>query len=985
VGVRGRVASPLFVGRREELSILEAALARARDGEGSLTLVGGEAGIGKSRLIGELAARAELAEMVVALGECLPLSDAELPFAPVLEALRSLEADSSALSLTDDAGEGQTPGLPVNPEGWQGPAFERLLARLTAAARARPLLLVLEDFQWADSSTRDFVSFLVRATRREPLAIVVSYRSDELGLRHPSLPFVLELERTGRASRIDLAAFTRSELREQVAAILEQPPPAELVDGLHERSDGNPFFTEELLATRASGEPASSDASLPASLRDTLLARVHAQPPSARRVLRVAAVAGRSVEHPLLAAVVELDDKDLNDALRETVEGRLLTNDPGAAGYSFRHALLREAVYADLLPGERQSLHRAYAQALRDHGAAAGAPAEPGELAHHWYSAGEPAEALEASLAAAAAAERLHASREAWLHYRRALEVWDLAATPEQDRALARVEVSRRAAEAGLRSGQAESAIELGRAVLADAEERRDRVAEALARERLGRYLWTVGREQDAMHEYGRAVELLPSEAPSEERAIVLAGDAQALMLMGHTRQSNARCEEALAVAREAGADSIEANVLSTMCSNLCAVGDFEGGVRAAKEAAKIARRSGLVEQLMRSYVNGSDALDRGGRVDESIAMAREGVQLARELGADGNWGNFLRAEIAARLIEKAEWDRAERLLEDAIDTGPAGPAAAIGYVHLAELLALRGDFDRSREAVLDGADQVPESRATQWHAPVAIASATLELWAGRPEAAARIVSDALSREGETELLSYSAKLYELGARACADIASAALRDDATVVREKAVARALLERFDRTALRLIGGIAPGVAACRATAAAEQSRIANFGDAALWEEAQRRWDESGSRFDGAYARWRRADAILAAGGDRRQAQALVREAHAAAVALDARPLREGIERLAVRGRLELAPEERPAEQSNPLLERLELTPRELEVLALVADGMTNREIAAELFISEKTASVHVSRILAKLSVPNRTAAAAAAHELGVTRG
>ncbi len=386
----------------------------------------------------------------------------------------------------------------------------------------------------------------------------------------------------------------------------------------------------------------------------------------------------------------------------------------------------------------------------------------------------------------------------------------------------------------------------------------------------------------------------------------------------------------------------------------------------------------------MRSYVNGSDALDRGGRVDESIAMAIEGVALARRFGSDGNWGNFLRAEIAARLIQKAEWDRAEQLLEEAIDTSPAGTAAAIAYVHLAELLALRGNFERAREAVLGGAEQVPESRASQWQAPVAIASATLELWAGRPEAAAQVVSESLARAGDTELLSYTAKLYELGARACADIAAASVRDEAAVVREDAVATALLEHFDRTASRLIGGLAPAVAACRATAVAEQSRIAGLGDEILWEDAQRRWDEARSRFDGAYARWRRADALLATGGDRGLARTLVQEAHEVATALGARPLREGIERLAVRARLELAAQQPPAPPANPMLERFELTPRELEVLALVADGMTNREIAAELFISEKTASVHVSRILAKLSVPNRTAAAAAAHELGVTR-
>jgi DNA-binding CsgD family transcriptional regulator len=164
-----------------------------------------------------------------------------------------------------------------------------------------------------------------------------------------------------------------------------------------------------------------------------------------------------------------------------------------------------------------------------------------------------------------------------------------------------------------------------------------------------------------------------------------------------------------------------------------------------------------------------------------------------------------------------------------------------------------------------------------------------------------------------------------------------------------------------------------------------SRLGGVGDERLWADAQSRWDGSGHPFDAAYARWRRADALLGAGGDRRAAQTLLQEARGIAVELHAQPLREGLEQLARRGRIELTVDQQPAGRPDPLLEQLELTPRELEVLALLSDGRTNREIATELFISDKTASVHVSRILAKLSVPNRTAAAAAAHQLGITRG
>ena len=469
----GRVSSPRFVDRRRELLAIEAALETSRGGRGSVVFVGGEAGIGKSRLISELAGRAEREGMTVAVGECLPLGDGELPYAPVVGALRSLMAQREGSELEEMLGSvrgelavllpelasdrGGVASPPVG-EGSQARLFEQLLALLASAARARPLVLVVEDFQWADRSTCDFFSFFVRAARREPIALIISYRSDELRRGHPLRHCMLELERTGRALRVELGPFTRAEVREQVAAILDESPPAALVDRLLERSEGNPFFTEELLASSLEpGEP------LPDSLRDTLLARVEARSTVVRRVLRIAAVTGRTVDHALLAAVAELSEDDLTDALREAVENYLLAPDCATVGYSFRHALLREAVYSDLLPGERRNLHLRLAQTLAAQPALAGAKAAgAAELAHHWYAANELPQALAALVSAGVAAQHVCAPGEAWEHYERALGIWDRVAPAPGELPLERVEVLRRAADAALMTGEEERAITPG-------------------------------------------------------------------------------------------------------------------------------------------------------------------------------------------------------------------------------------------------------------------------------------------------------------------------------------------------------------------------------------------------------------------------------------------------------------------------------------------------------------------------------------------
>jgi predicted ATPase len=399
----GRMASPTFVGRIEELELLEAARVRAADGEPAVVLVGGEAGVGKTRLVDELTSRCAAAGMLMLSGGCVPVGGG-LPYAPIVEALRPLPAElgvDAVLDLTGPSWRELARLLPDLGEPEAGPPgqaaqarlFEVLLGLLTRLSEQTPVALMVEDLHWADQSTRDLLAFLVRNLRRERLLVVATYRSDEPRTDRLG-PWLAELDRGGPVQRLELARLDRGETAAQLVGILGAAPPADLVDAIFGRSEGNPFFTEELLSSVRAGTDA-----LPPTLRDLLRGRVEALPERSQDLLATVAVAGRQVPHRLLASVAGLNHRELADALRVVVAHQLLVIRPGEDGYEFRHALLREVVDADLLPGERARLHAALAQTLTD---------QP-ELAAHWDAAGEPTRALPARVQAGLAAERAHA------------------------------------------------------------------------------------------------------------------------------------------------------------------------------------------------------------------------------------------------------------------------------------------------------------------------------------------------------------------------------------------------------------------------------------------------------------------------------------------------------------------------------------------------------------------------------------------------
>ena len=467
----GRISSPRFVGRGKELAWLDGALA---SGGPRTLLLGGEAGIGKTRLLAEFGARAQAAGARVLTGSCLHVGAGTLPYAPVSQALRQLvrQVDPPVLAelarafrpelgrLVPDLG-GPDPVAPTVGELGRARLFEGLLRLLERLAAERPLVLAVEDVHWADRSTLDLLSFVVPNLVESAVVLVVTYRSDELHRRHPLRGFLAELERSGRVERLELGRLGRRELGELLAGILGEPPAPALVDEILARSEGNPFFAEELLAARVGGVGGSAE--LPEALRDLLLARVEALPEATQRMLQVAAVAGRRVDHDLLAEVAAQPPERLVELLREAVTHHLLVVDGGSGAYAFRHALVQEAIYDDLLPVQRPPLHAASAHALaaRIEGEGGAGAAELGRLAYHWYAAHDLGRALLASVQAGQAAEAAFALAEAAGHYERALELWEQAPEAAANSPLDPSSLLQRAAQAASRVGEGARAVAL--------------------------------------------------------------------------------------------------------------------------------------------------------------------------------------------------------------------------------------------------------------------------------------------------------------------------------------------------------------------------------------------------------------------------------------------------------------------------------------------------------------------------------------------
>ncbi|WP_088289484.1 LuxR family transcriptional regulator [Kineosporia sp. A_224] len=989
------VADAPFVGRAEPLRRLAGLLDGAAAGRPAAVVVGGDAGVGKTRLVAELDALARARGFVVATGRSVDLGAGGLPYLPFVDAVRSLtRTDGPAADVVRHSTAewpvllhlvGRAGDSPRLDDSDRLPLFDAaasLLARL--AEEVAPLLLVLEDVHWADPSTRDLLRFLLSRLGSERLLVTLTVRTDDLHRRHPVRPLLAELVRLPGVERVDLQPFDEAELGRLLTSVAGGAVPASLVEDIARRCGGNAFFALELLAAAGAGS-AAAPADLPWALSDVLMTRVEGLSAPAVEVVRAASVAGRCVTDRLLRAVVAdaAPGTAPEPALREALDWHVLVAD-GDGTFSFRHALLQEAVYSDLLPGERVRLHAAYARALA---------ADPGDdeegrwadLAEHALRSHDTAAALTASWQAALDAVARLAPLAAHEHAETALGLWDAVPADRRPDGLDHIALLVFAATVTGQSGDRPRAVALATAARDEALATGDRLRVAHARRHLARQLYGADLIDACIEEASLARAALLDHPPSEDLVWATAVLANAKSNFGDGAVTADLATQGLLWARELGLAAAEADLLVTLSLVRPGPSDgtgADGGGAAADDgtawllrARERARAAGEHSIELRALWNLGRARHEVDDLAGAVTIYREVQERAAQTGLGASlYAVEVRLALVEVLFRRGEWDEALRVA--------AAPGLRLGRRDTASLqvAAQRVVVERTPEAFAAVEQRVraagrDETAALNAWADISlhVHGAVASTWCGAPDAAVAHVEAALARltaeDDELHLVSIRAAAHGLAALAQQGHAADPARADAFLERAErafAGARPLAAR----------GVGPEAVAWLTRARVDRARVARAGrpdgaDVEPWQQVLA--VVPGQPYEEALARYRLAEALVAA-GDRDGAAAQALPAYTTAVAFGARPLRAALEALGRRARLDLGAG--VPSSDGPL------TPREAEVLRLVAEGLTNRAIGERLFISEKTASVHVSNLMAKLGASGRAEAVAIAGRRGL---
>ncbi|WP_030241361.1 helix-turn-helix transcriptional regulator [Streptomyces sp. NRRL S-350] len=1000
-----------LVGRDGELGDLLAALARARAGKSGAVVVSGEAGIGKTRLIAEFAAAATREGALVLTGRCVDTRSAlpYLPFAEIVQqavAAGRLPERDGALRLLAD---GPTPGDDRSPGRVR--MFSAVLAAVRHLARETPVVLVAEDLHWADRSSLDLLAFLLSRLGTGPVLTVTSHRSDDLGRGHPLRRVLAELYRLPHVHRLELAPLAQEKTLGLVRALVrataaaadqaEPPPDTAELEHIARRCDGNPFFAEELVAAGTGAHSGGPTGARSGGLSEVLTARIEHLAEPARSLLRAAAVIGHPAPADTLGALAELDGADLDDALQQALDHGVLApepprNAPPAAvaveRFGFRHALLRESVYDSLLPGRRARLHTRCADLLEKLGGSAA------EVAHHALAAHDFPLALDASVRAARDAAHRGAFSEVLAHSERALDLWPSVPDAAAVAGASAVGMTRLAAMGAGDSGEPERALALQRKAVELAEADGDPAVAAATRLRYGlRLLEFPGRAEQAARQAEIALRLLAAAPPSADRAWSHALLARALNRLGRPGEAAEQAASAVRDAVAAGSQAAFAPGTDPYGPECDALG-AEADARITLAFAGL-RRPGAAEVLaeMRQYGGVSGHFGVELRAHYGLGLARllagdpagavaefaAGEERADRTGTTwSEYGLRLRTARAVALFRAGDWTGAAAALR--ADHPAPGSALIRRQLEAAGtvLAAARG------EAVtdLDGRPVAP-------HLALLAAQARAEaaLWRDRPENAADVVRRALDRDRDRGEDSAARRAEELPLYALGATAHGRLGDADAVAALAALART------RAGDAPARGWLAWIDAEHRTALGEATAEQWAGVAAAFAPAE---GGCGDHYRRAQALWRRAEVLVRTrtpGADRRAGHALRAQAgadleQAARIArrLGAAPLLAAVEDLA--GRIGVRPSAPTGAAGGPTASGASdtgaggaggvadgpLTGRERSVLALVAQGLTNREVGERLFISEKTVSVHLTRVMAKLGAGSRTEAVDAAH-------
>jgi DNA-binding CsgD family transcriptional regulator/tetratricopeptide (TPR) repeat protein len=990
-------ASPL-IGRTEDLGRL-LAVSGLDDDAGGLVLVSGDAGIGKSRLITEAADAAAQHGRLVLVGHCVGEAGASLPYLPFAEVLGRL---ATVQPETFDALLAAHPTIARLVAGRSAPAepetgmldraavFEAVHAGVEDLAARQPVLLVVEDLHWADQSSRDLLTLLFTRGFTAPVSLVASYRSDDLHRKHPLRATLAIWSRIPGLRRVDLGPLRDEDIRAIVTGASGVDLSETVVDSVVDRADGNAFFAEELSVAAALGRAGAGD-----DLSRLLMVRFEQLSDQAQDVVRLASSAGRRISYPLLAGVAAagpgLGEPELDRALREAVEKHVLVPADGQ-GYTFRHALLAETVYEDLLPSERSRSHGVFARVLRDDPSLGTAA----DLARHAGAAGDVATALAASIEAGDAAMTVGGPAEALSHYDRAIGL-----APGDDNL--RDELVVKAAQAAIGTGRLERAMSLLKQRLRERPSDADPEGRALLLAHLATTARLTESPIDRLDLIKEALSIVPWGVETPLHARLLAAHAEALA-------DRERDEEAARVAQEAAeiAGRLQMRALGGEIESLRArLVERQGQPEQSRQ-----RLERLISEwddktdlpLLRALHHLASLHHRQGRLPEALAAFQEAARRAREVGLQ--WAPFAHdARMVAVLVahQMGEWDVGERLADFSGEHPPEEAAAGLLAAGL-NIAAGRG-----RAEAVSALARVRRQWPSDGFIVIAATGAAIDLYGD-----AGLVDEAW--QAHAEGVAFLRELWKV------PVAQAEVRLDALLVGQLATAAPELatarrreyidhaEQLVRSAAQVWpevsgpGGPGPEGRAWIARLRAELLRLrwASGMDAPELSELVDAWHAAvdamhayGHAFEEARSQARLA-AVLAAAGDGRAAE-LVATASATAARLRAEPLTRELRSLqsvvggskrrrqpvpgtdgsgpaaTARGGSRVDPAVPPAPA---------LTPREHEILEHLAQGQTNGQIGRQLFISTKTASVHVSNILAKLGVSTRGEAVAEARRRGL---
>jgi DNA-binding CsgD family transcriptional regulator len=965
-----------LVGRTAELEQMEKLLGDAEAGQPVVLLVSGDAGVGKTRLLTELAERAAARGFTVLSGRCAELADS-IPYLPLADALRSATSGPLADALATrpvlarllpdreiTTQPGDVPGLA------QHQLFGAVLGMLAELAAGNPVLLVLEDLHWADRSTRDLVTFLSRVLRDGRIALAVSYRTDDMHRAHPLRAVVGELQRLPSVTAIEVGPLDPAAMAEHLTQL--SGGVTEAIDEVIERAEGNAYFAEELLASSSTG------GELPTGLADLLVARIVHLSATTQQVLRAAAVTGRRIDDELVMRASGLATADYEAAVREAVAQQLLVPD-SCSRLSFRHALLREAIYNDLLPGERTRLHARLAELLDDERRLAEVPGTAAELALHCLASHDVPGAFAASVQAGLEAWRLAAPAEAMRHFDQALSLWDRVPEPEKLSGWSRGKLAFSSALSAGEAGQVSLAVKELRRLVGFLGEQSEPDVKLLCRamERLAYFLLDVDEDSEAIATAAAAVDVLPAEPPTRERASALATHARALLAYADTDRASARAMEAAAAADAAGAPWLQADALATLMAVRVRAGLMDEAKSTGAEALELATETDMAGAELRVRTLLARLSLESGDLADASALAHAGVERAGQAGLSmAPYGLDLQYLHYLAHYSDGRWDHAQELT----DLFPV----RVTNVAEARLSAMALFID-----VAKGSQRVADRRA--WLEPYLakdqlaayIARGLLAedaYWAGDLQGALELVKATIAAAAAWDGDDLGPQVIRPAA-----VGIAALADQARLARAAGQpTEALIEEAQALTELARGGVGSKRQAAAALGAdgrgwlaraeAELRRAADDNNPENWRTEIATFGPA-FVYETARGRWRLAEA-LAEAGDRDEAQRQWQRAVATADEIGATRLRAALADLGRRARLGTGSRAVPG---SPLAI---LTSRELEVLRSLAAGRTNREIAAELFISDKTVSVHVSNILAKLGAGSRTAAAAIAHDNGL---